>query len=380
MKRSILVALVLGIVTLPSLGAQAATTLDTEVASAELIRKSSVSLKQLKLDIGRLEKMTGKAMTLEERKQYLDLVLNDQLFLQYCDSEYELGKKGAKTKKAKITVSDAEIAQTLQQMKAQVMANLQVNPQGADQALLASYAATGTISDDAFFGILAKMGVQAADLKLYVKKRLLLKKYMATRQDAVKAVPQPTYDEINAFYKDNSAALMRPETVKLSILFVETRGLNETGKKKAKETAESLYSRVKGNAAAFNEAVLRSLESKSGYAGEPEFYFVKTPEYKKLFGDQFYDVALALRKDQFSGLLDGPNGYHILRAIEVYPAKQLELTDPLSFTEKGTVYDYIKQNLYNEKLEKALQDVLNSLVKDLRAAAKIKVKTELLSW
>lgn len=381
MKRSILI-LLLAAALGSALSAQTATasptTLDTEVASAELIRRSSVSLKQFKADIARLEKLTGKAMTQDERKQYLDLMINDLLFLQYCDSDYEIGSKSQK--KAKIAVTDIEVNQTLQQMKTQVMQSLQKNPQGVDPAVMAGYASTGTITDDDFFGILAKLGVQAADLKVYVKKRLLLNKYMATKQEIAKAVPQPSYDDVNTFYKANLTSFLRPETVKLGILFVETRGLDDAGKKKAKAVADSLFAKVKGNATAFNEAILRSLEPNSGYTGEPEFYYVKTPEYQKLFGEQFYNVAIGLKADQFSGLIDGPNGYHILHAIEVYPPKQLALTDALTFTEKGSVFDYIKQNLYSQKVEKTMEETLNKLVKDLRAAAKVKIKTELLAW
>jgi hypothetical protein len=378
MKRSILILVLAVLAQIAPLAAQTATSLDTEVASAELVRKSSISLKQFKSDISRLEKLTNKTMTQDERKQYLDLMINDLLFLQYCDSEFEIGAKSAK--KAKIAVTDVEVSQTLQQMKDQVMKSLAQNPQGVDPAVITAYANTGLISDDAFFGILAKMGVQAADLKVYVKKRLLLNKYMATKQDVIKSVAQPTYEQVEAFYKANLVSFMRPETVKLGILFVETRGMDEASKKKSKATADALYAKVKGNASAFNEAVLRSLEAGSGYSGEPEFFYVKTPEYQKLFGEQFYNVAIALKKDEFSPLVDGPNGFHLLHALDIYPAKQLEMTDQLLFTEKGTVYDYIKQNLMNAKVEKTMEETLNNLVKDLRAAAKIKVKSELLAW
>jgi hypothetical protein len=382
MKRSILILLAILAFGAP-LAAQTATTaapttLDTEVASAELIRRSSVSLKQFKSDIARLEKLTGKTMSQDERKQYLDLMVNDLLFLQYCDSDYEVGAKGQK--KAKITVTDVEVNQTLQQMKVQVMQSLQKNPQGVDSAILAGFATSGTVSDDDFFGILARLGVQAADLKMYVKKRLLLNKYMASKQDLVKTVVQPSYDEVNTFYKANLNSFLRPETVKLGILFVETRGMDDATKKKAKATVDALYAKVKGNAAAFSEAILRSLEPDSGYTGEPEFYYVKTPEYQKLFGEQFYNVAIGLKKDGFSGIIDGPNGYHILHAIEVYPPKQLDLTDSLTFTDKGSVFDYIKQNLYSQKVDKFMEDTLNTLVKNLRSAAKVKIKTELLAW
>jgi parvulin-like peptidyl-prolyl isomerase len=369
MKRCILALLALSLFLAFPAGAQnkGGTTLDTTVATIELIRKAPITLKQLKVDTGRMETMLGKKMTLDERKDYLDLMINDLLFLQFCERE-------------KLSVTDAEINQTIQQMKTQVMSSLATNPQGVDQATMTNWASSGTISDDAFFNILGKLGVQTADLKLYVKKRLLLKKFVAGKQSDIAKIEKPSFDEVNAYYIKNADSLVRPDAVKLAILFVDTRNRDDAGKRKAKETAEGLYAKVKGDSAKFNEAVLRSLDSKAGYAGTAEYYYAKSPEFQKLFGEKFYNAAFALKQGEMSSLLEGPNGFHIIRAAEVFPSKKLELSDPINLGEKTTVFEYIQQNLYNANVDKALQDILNSLVKDLRAKAKITVKADLLNW
>jgi hypothetical protein len=343
------------------------TALDTEIASVELIRKTPVSLKKLKLDVGRLEGVLGKQMTVKDREQYLDLMINDILFLQQCE-------------RLKVNVTDTEINQVVQQMKGQVMAEVQANPQAVDKSTLTNWASTGTISDDSFYEILGKMGVETADVKNYVKKRLLLKKYLATRQKEIDAVPKPTYDEVAKYYEDHKADLMRPDAVKLSLLYVDTRTTPEADKRKAKESAEGLYSKVKNNPAKFNELVLRSMEAKSGYIGLSDYLYARTDDFKALFGENFYNAALGLKKGDISGLLEGPTGYHVLMANEVYPKKQLELTDPIAIDQKGSVYEYLANLMYTEKANGAVQAMLNDLVKELRAKAKIKVKSELLNW
>jgi hypothetical protein len=348
-------------------GSTIGTSLDQEVASAELIRKSSVSLKQFKLDIGRLESIMGKKMEAAERAQYLDLMVNDLLFLQYCERE-------------KLTVTEAEQAQVVQQMKAQVMAQAQANPQAVDQATLTNWASTGSISDDSFYNLLSKMGVQSADLKTYVKKRLLLKKYMATRQKELDAMPKPGFEEVQAYYAAHQKELVRPDAVKLAILFVDLRNKDADGQRKGKELAESLFSKVRGNPTKFNEMVLRSQEANSGYVGTPEYYYAKDPEFQKLFGDAFYDAAFKLKQNEVSGLLEGPSGFHIIKAMETYAQKQLELTDPITLGEKGSVFDYIQQSLYTDAMNKKVQDMLNQLVKEIRAKSKVKIKSELLNW
>jgi hypothetical protein len=345
-----------------------ATALDTEVASVEYVRREGISLKQLKLTITRMESAVGRTMTVDERTKYLDLMINDILFLQYCEQ-------------AKLSVTDAELSQAIQQMKNQVLQSLKQNPQGVDQATLNAWTSTGVISDDAFFSVLAKIGVQASDLKLYVKKRLLLQKYLKGKQDQIDAVPMPTYDEISKFYNDNAKTFYRPDAVKLGIIFVDIRGKDDAGKQKAKALAQSLYAKVKDNPTAFNEAVLRANDdSKLGYAATSDYYYGKTADYQKLFGDKFYQAAFALKKGGMSSLLEGDSGYHILLAQEIYPAHQLELTENLSIADKGTVYDYIKQAIYNNKVNKFVDDILGKLVNDIRAKSKIKTKPELLNW
>ncbi len=343
------------------------TSLDTEVASVELIRRTPISLKQLKLDIGRIETLTKKPMSQQARADYLDLMIKDILFMQYCERE-------------KITVSDAEINQVIVGMKSQVLEQVKANPASVDQATLTNWASTGTIPDESFYAILQSLGVQAADLKTYVKKRLLLQKYMATRKKEIEALPRPTYDEIEKYYNEHSADLLRPYAVKLSIIYVDTRKLDEAAKRKAKELAESLYSKVKGNPTKFNEMVLRSLEKGSGYVGTPEYMYADDEDFRKLFGEHFYKAAMALKANEISPLLSGDNGYHILKAVETYPSKQLELTDPITLGEKGTVYEYIGNLLYTERTNAATQKILETLLNELRAKAKVKVKTELLNW
>jgi len=369
-KRCIIMALAL-LAACAAVQAQAkpaaGTALDTEVASVELVRRMPVSLKQLKLDIGRLETALGKQLGVKDREQYLQLMVNDILFLQYCE-------------RAKISVSESEINQVVQQMKAQVMAEVQANPQAVDKTTLTDWASTGTVSDDAFYSVLGKMGVQTADLKNYVRKRLLLKKYLASQQAAIDAIPRPTYDEVSKYYADHKESLVRPDAVKLGVIYVDTRNKSGEDARKAKELAESLYSRAKNGPDKFNEVVLRSLESKAGYIGLPEYVYARTDDFKKLFGETFYEAALSLKPGQVSKLLEGPTGYHILLAIEVYPKKQLELTDPIALGEKGTVYEYLNNAMYTEKANRAVQGMLNTLVQDLRGKAKIKVRPELLAW
>lgn len=378
MKRSAMALLVLATVMAWPLAAQTSgTSLDKEVASAELIRRAPISLKQLKADVAKLETATGKKFSLEDRTKYLDLMINDILFMQFCESDRD---PRTNAKKAKIEVNDQEIAQVMQQMKAQVMNSAKNNPEGIDQATINAFATTGTISDESFFAIMQRMGVQSADLKTYMKKRLLLKKYIGSRQAEFDALVQPSYDDVSKFYQAHLKDLVRPDTVRLGVLYFETRGKSQEDITKVREKAETIYARVKGNPVKFDEQILRSKEANSGYRGESDYYYLKSPEYKSLFTEAFYTTAFSLKLNEVSGLIEGPTGFHILKANDIFPEKQLGLTDPVVQGEKTTVYDYIAQTLYNQNVNETMETMLDNLVTDIRKKAKINIKTELLAW
>jgi hypothetical protein len=369
MKRNFLCLALLSGLAL-SLAAQTpvATSLDTELASVDYVRRESIGLKQFKLSVSKLEAAAATKMTVDQRKQYLDLMINDLLFLQYCEKE-------------KITITDAELSQSIQQMKAQVLQSLKQNPQGVDPGVISSWSSTGTISDDAFYGILTKLGVQASELKLYYKKQLLMKKYLDGKKGEISAIPAPSYEEVEKFYNEHKQSFYQPDALKLGIIFFDIRGKGDDEKAKIKAQAKAMAAKVSNNVDAFNEAVLRAKDNpKIGYTAISGYPFAKTADFQKVFGLPFYNAAFGLKKGQITDIVEGESGFHILLAEQVYPAHQLGLNEAVSLTQTATVFDYVKQSIYNEKVNGAVESMLNKLVDSVRAKSKIKTKPELLNW
>lgn len=54
-------------------------------------------------------------------------------------------------------------------------------------------------------------------------------------------------------------------------------------------------------------------------------------------------------------------------------AKFLALTDKIGPDTTATVFDYIKQNLQQQKQQEAIQKAESDMIKDLRSQARIKV-------
>jgi len=222
----------------------AQTSIDKTVATIKLVKTEAISQRQLKSDVENLQKATGAAFTAEQIQQVLDARINSLLFVQYCERE-------------KITVADSEVTKAVAQMKASLGTN------ATDADLEKQLKATGVFVAP----------------KIYVKQRMLFETYVQVKHaDELKAIlQQPSADEILKAYDLSKASLVRPDTMRVSVLYVDTRGKSEADVKKGKDSLLSVANALKINPAKFDEYMLRAGED-SGYKSIPSLYIEKTTQ------------------------------------------------------------------------------------------------------
>lgn len=329
---------------LASTGAQ--TTIDKPAATIKLTKQEVISVRQIKADVEKLEKATGAKFTANQIKQVLDARINSMLFIQFCERE-------------KITVSDADVANALNQMKASL------GPKATDADLEASLRASGVFVDP----------------KIYVRQRLLFETYVQTKHidELKKALTPPTADEILKAYDLAKATLVRPDTMRVSILYVDIRGKSDADIKKAKETMQSMASSLKLNSTKFDEYVLRSGDA-AGYKAIQSMYLEKTTQNKTIFGQELFDAVFKLKPGEISPLVESPIGFRIVRANEFLPQKQLGLSDTVPGNQNMTVQDFLIYQLAGEKEQKFMDTLEADLIQKLRNEASIKIYDENLKW
>jgi len=282
MIRRILPVL-LAFVSLAFAGAQ--TTIDKPAATIKLTRQEVVSVRQLKTDVERLEKTAGIKFTVEQIKQVLDARINSMLFIQFCERE-------------KITVTDADVTKAIAQMKASIGAN------ATDADVEASLRSSGVFVEP----------------KVYVRQRLLFETYVQTKRAAElkTATAAPTAEEILKAYDLAKASLVRPDTTRISVLYVDTRGKSEADVKKGRETLQAIASALKINPTKFDEYMVKAGEA-AGYKTIPSLYMEKTSQNKTLFGEDLFNTVFKLKAGEISAVIDSPTGYRIVRANEFLP-------------------------------------------------------------
>jgi len=339
MKRFLLGVLALSL-SLTAVTAQ--TTIDKPAATVKLTRLEMISVRQFRSNLEKLETATGKKLTAEQRQMLLDKMIDELLFAQYCDRE-------------KITVSESDIATALTQMKASL----------------------GPGADDAKLEIALRAQGIYLDARSYIREQLLLKAYLqAKKADELKAVKEPTSEEILQAYELYKSQMVRPDTVRVSVIYVDLRSLSGDDKKKASDALRQAASAIKASPSRFDEYVLKAADAGSMLKANSNFYVEKTPQAISAYGNTFVDAVFGMKVGDISAVIENEAGLQIVRVNEILPQKMLTLTDPLPNNPNATVQDYIKYMLATKKQQDVLGKIQTELHDLLRKSSDVKIFTE----
>jgi len=308
------------------------------MATVKLTKTEIITEKLFKEDVAKIEATRGKVLTADEKKAYLDDVINDILFFQMCDRDG-------------IKVSEGEIDSYISKLRAQ-------RPAGETEPQFAAYLAT--------------QGIPYADLRSYYRKQVLIQRWLVSAKSAeVAAIPTVQINEILATYDLYKARLVRPDTVKISFLFYQYKDKTPAERTKATEIMKGLSEKLSKNES-FD--VLRLKAQEGGYAANKEpVYFERSDVFLTQFGKAFFDTVFSLQDGTNSTAFETDAGWWIIRRMEFLPQKQLELSDSYRLGQAGTVQDYITQVLAQQKESEFLKVTFNALFTKLRSQAEIKI-------
>jgi len=323
-------------------GAQS-TLIDAPVATVKLIRSEVLGQRQFSRDVEVMEKALGRKLAPEEKRQFLETKINDMLFFQMCERD-------------KLFASETEIDAYILKMREQTAAGL---------------------SDAQFEAALKAQGIDLAELRKSARQQILFQKYIESYRKAdLERLKAPTADEVIAAYELNKVSYVRPDYVRVSVLYVDTRSMDAAGRAKAKSLMLDLAAKVRENPARFDEFLVKASDPSSGYRGTSSLYVSRTPQSLQGWGQQFMDSAFGLKAGQIGELIENEAGYQFIRVNEVLPQKQLTLTDPYQLGQAATVQDVIRYQLFQAAQQKLLADIMESLIAELRKAAAVKIYEE----
>jgi parvulin-like peptidyl-prolyl isomerase len=323
-----------------------------EVARVRLVRTEPITVKQLRLEIEKIawgqllqslrRQPTAQevgsviqTMTKEQKRQVLDRMINDRLALQAAERD-------------KITVTDNEINVQLDRLRDNMSQSIGRRPTDAEFAV----------------AVREETGQDVPAFREDLRKQFVLRKYITTKYDSQFKAIAVTDEELRNVYSLQKSQLIRPETVRVSMIQVPfTDGASKI---KAKELAERLIREIGSSPAKFDETSAKGATPNSGYQAGDAGYLPRNPQALQLVGTEFLNTAFTLKQGEVSKLIENTRGYHIIKITETYEQKNLELDDIYQVGTNITVREYIRRGLLQEKEMALFEKVTGELVTELR--------------
>jgi parvulin-like peptidyl-prolyl isomerase len=298
-----------------------------------------------------MEKSAGRILTEKERREVLDAMINERLAIQAAERD-------------RITVSESELTQQINQLKAQMTQAIGRQPTDAEFAV----------------AIRNETGLEMTAFRDQLRRQMVTQKYlMAKKQSSFEGLKGPSEADILNTYNLTKSQFIRPDTVRFSMIMV-LYGENAASKTRAKELADRLVREVGSNATKFDEVVLRSQAPNSGYQAGDGGYLPRNMEAARVVGQEFINIAFSLKQGEVSKLMEGAMGYQIIKVTETYTQRNLDLDDIFQLGTRITVREYIGNVLLQELQQAVLVQATQELVTELRAGKTFQVFERNLSW
>lgn len=181
-------------------------------------------------------------------------------------------------------------------------------------------------SEEAFRQSLMQQGITEDGMRKQVKIQLELRRVFDKQIN-------PKEEDLKKYYEDNKASFGTPEQVRASHILVEK-----------KEDAEAILKQLKDGADFAKLAAEKSIDTASKVKGGDLNWFGRG-----MMNQQFEEAAFKLSKDELSGVVQSPEGYHIIKLTD----KKAAVTP---------TYDEVKQLVRNRYIDSKSQDLISTWI------------------
>lgn len=316
------------------------------IAEVKLSARAPITLGQLKTRVSALEKELGRKMTVEERKQTLDGLINEKLIVQAAE------KDGIK-------IMDSEVNNYFNEY---VSSQLGKQVTEADFAQLIKE--NTNMSLDEYMK--AQNGMTLAEFKNFLRTQLTAQAYvMQKKQKELQSIASPSDDQIRSYYEVNKQSFVQPDTVQLFLAVAP----KEDKASAAKKTIEDIQKKLTANTKATADIRIKSQEKNAGYqAGE--LFVSKTALAAEQLGIPMEELLkiFNMKSGEVSPVTETGTNYQCFVVLEKKDAKILGLSDVVEPGGNISLYKYIKKMVIMQRQNEALNNALVSVTNDLRKA------------
>lgn len=327
-------------------------------------KNESITVRQLKDEVKNYEQQLKKKLSVEEKKEVLNSMIDQRLVLQAAQ------KKGISVPESAVDMQFVNLIGSQFGIPFQSEAQLeQFVQQNAKMSL------------DDF--IKQSTGKSKKQFKEVIRNTAEIQQYVImTNQDKLQKIV-PTDEQIRMFYEANKANFVRKDMADVIIVSVPKEKNAGAAKIKANDLREKLASKK------ITPEQLK-LQSKNGAAGYLAVQgFVEKTEQGAAGLNLTYKSLLELfqQPEKFvSDLIEADDSYQFISIIKKYDAKMLSISDLVQPGTTITVYDFIRSGLTNELQVQFIQSASIEAAANLRTPENVEMKKsgaeldKLLNW
>jgi parvulin-like peptidyl-prolyl isomerase len=320
-------------------------------AIVNLTKSEPITVKQFRTELENMEKASGRKLNQNEQKEVLDAMINERLAIQAAERD-------------KITVTESEVNKQVDQLKSQMVQVIGRPPTDAEFAT----------------AIRSQTGLDMPSFREKLRRQLIIQKYlMSKKQSTIESIKVPTEADIVNQYNLAKAQLVRPDTVRISMIQA-TYGQDAASKTKAKELIDRLAREIGSSPSKFDEVFIRGQAPNSGYYAGDEGYLPRSMQTAQVVGQEFINIAFSLKQGEISRVIEGQRGYQIIKVTETYAQKNLDLDDIVQPGSRVTVREYIGNSLLQERQAEIIAKASQELIEDLRKGRPFQIFEKNLSW
>lgn len=333
------------------------------LAVVKLNKNEPITLKQLKVRCSTYEKQIGRALTVEERKQVLDTLIEETLIVQAAN-------------KAGISVPDSSVDQYFAQSMSQSL-GVSVSEKDLEDILKKQQ---GKTLDEV---LLEQTGMNKADYKKHLKNVLLMQQYVVQKNQAEIQKVAATDEEIRMAYESNKSSFVWNDMVKMLLVIVP----KESNPDAAKQKTTDFLTKYKAKTLTAEQIAVQSQAENSGFKAGLGV-FPKTEAAANGIGMPFQNLLYVFQQGEgyTSDVEETAADYRFISIIKKYDAKMLAIGDLVQPETTVTVYDYIRANLTQQKQQIYMSNAATTLAKELHTAENVDMKKtgpaldKLLDW
>jgi len=337
---------------------------DLQVLAVVKINKNeSITLKQLKTLCSGYEKQLGRSLTVDEKKQVLDGLIEEKLIVQSAI-------------KAGLSIPDSYVDQAFMQNVSQSL-GVNITEKELDDYL--RKARNKSVEDV----LIEQTGMGKIEYKSYLKNQLLKQQYIVQQnQEKIQSVAA-TDEEIRMAYESNKKEFVQQDQMKVFLVIVPKGSDADAAKIKIAE----LQNKYRDKKLTAEQIVVQSQAENSGYnAGQ-----IILPKVDSSA------AGLNLPLQSWMSCFDKPEGfiydiyetateYRFFSIIKKYNFKVLAISDIIQPDTTITVYDYIRTSITGQKQQIFLKQLEAELGKQLHTSENVEMKKsgdaldKLLDW